>query len=419
VPRLPPLVLLLHALHGGARPARRRSRTRASARRGTPRRAPDRRRRDAQPTADARRLVPEARQRTRRHRAPDPPPAPDHDLSGPAARDARAPGRGRAPLPPRQTGLALLRQPDGSALRGPRGSRRRDRPHPLRRDAGRDLRQHRRPRHRRHPRPHRDLAQGARVPVRRRPAPRPGRAAGRRPRRPPDLSSRPPARTYRAPGARGLEQLSRLPALACCTCLPPAFLLAAPPAAASPAVPASLWIQESPPPTTLPDVATGPLPAAADVVVIGAGVAGMCTALQLARCGVSAVVLDAGGVAGRASGRNDGQLLLGLGEHYNRIVGQLGADTARTLWHFIRDNNSGLKAFLRENRIPCDLREEGGLRLAETDHEAAELAESAALLSAEGIPHELLEAAEVAALLPSVGFLGGMRLPGEAIVQPV
>lgn len=177
----------------------------------------------------------------------------------------------------------------------------------------------------------------------------------------------------------------------------------------------SLWVRESADLLPLPDG----VPAQTDVVVVGGGVAGISTALHLARAGVDVVVLEAGLVAGRASGRNDGQLLLGLGEHYNRIVGQFGRERARLLWQFIRDNNTALKAELSASVPECDLVDGGGLRLAETEHERAELVEAADMLRAEAIPHTLLDAAALRARLPVAhGFHGGLELPGEAIVQP-
>ena len=131
----------------------------------------------------------------------------------------------------------------------------------------------------------------------------------------------------------------------------------------------SLWIREAPE----LDSESQPLPDSTDVVVIGGGVAGVSAALALARGGADVVLLEAGRIAGRASGRNDGQLLLGLGEHYNRIVGQFGRDGARKLWDFIERNQGGLRAELSADPADCGLEVSGGLRLAETPHEATEL----------------------------------------------
>ena len=175
----------------------------------------------------------------------------------------------------------------------------------------------------------------------------------------------------------------------------------------------SLWLQDLQP----LDHAT--VPASTTVAVIGAGIAGISVAVHLARRGIDVTVLDAGRVAGRASGRNDGQLLLGLGEHYNRIHGQFGAERAPLLWDFLGQNHEALLRELDSLGIACDLEHRGGLRLAETEHEQSELEQAAALLRSESKPHELLSRSDVEQRLPAGrGFCGGLFLADEAIVQP-
>jgi len=176
----------------------------------------------------------------------------------------------------------------------------------------------------------------------------------------------------------------------------------------------SLWLAEAAP------IAATTLPDAVDVAIVGGGIAGISTALHLARHGASTAVLEQRSVASRASGRNDGQLLLGLGEHYHRIHGQFGAERARMLWQFLADNHDALRRELADAGVACDLRRAGGLRLAETPHEWTELETASALLTSEGKAHQLVPAAELPRWLPaSRGFHGALFLPGEAIVQPV
>lgn len=176
----------------------------------------------------------------------------------------------------------------------------------------------------------------------------------------------------------------------------------------------SLWLREAP-----PLAAASALPDAVDVAIVGGGIAGTSTALHLAARGVRVAVLERGAVGSRASGRNDGQLLLGLGEHYHRIHGQFGAEKARLLWDFLRENHAALRQQLEAHGIACDLAPCGGLRLAETPHEWTELQQAAALLAAEGRPHELVPASGLADWLPLArGYHGALHLVGEAILQP-
>jgi len=159
------------------------------------------------------------------------------------------------------------------------------------------------------------------------------------------------------------------------------------------------------------------LPSEVDVVVIGGGIAGVSVAYQLAREGVSVALFESRQIGSGASGRNDGQLLLGLGEHYNRIVSQFGTEKARMLWEFIRDNNNNLKTTVMQ--MPSvDLQRRGGIRMAETEQEFAELQEAADLLHGEGRVCGLLSKQALCDILPVRGFHGALTLQGEAIVQP-
>ncbi|HLA20013.1 MAG TPA: FAD-binding oxidoreductase, partial [Pseudolabrys sp.] len=69
-----------------------------------------------------------------------------------------------------------------------------------------------------------------------------------------------------------------------------------------------------------------------DVCVIGAGLAGLTAAREVAQRGWSVAVLEAGRVAWAASGRNTGFVLPGFGEHIDDIVERVGLDHAKQLW---------------------------------------------------------------------------------------
>jgi gamma-glutamylputrescine oxidase len=67
------------------------------------------------------------------------------------------------------------------------------------------------------------------------------------------------------------------------------------------------------------------------VCVVGGGFAGLWTARALARRGYDVVVVEAGTVAGQASGRNGGFVSAGYAERLPRIVERVGLEQAKTL----------------------------------------------------------------------------------------
>src|SRR5690348_18338913 len=69
-----------------------------------------------------------------------------------------------------------------------------------------------------------------------------------------------------------------------------------------------------------------------DVCVIGAGLAGLTVAREVAQRGWSVAVLEAGRVAWAASGRNLGFVLPGFFEDVDDIVERVGLDHAKQLW---------------------------------------------------------------------------------------
>src|SRR5215212_10933216 len=70
----------------------------------------------------------------------------------------------------------------------------------------------------------------------------------------------------------------------------------------------------------------------AEVCVIGGGVAGLSCARRLAERGIETILLEAGTVAGGASGRNGGFLIAGTALFHNDARERLGAERARAMY---------------------------------------------------------------------------------------
>jgi len=126
--------------------------------------------------------------------------------------------------------------------------------------------------------------------------------------------------------------------------------------------------------------------ATADVVIVGAGIAGVATAYFLAKAGARPIVLEARGVAEAASGRNAGFLLAGVAENLVAASRRYGATAAKRIWQVTIRTRSIVRTLVAENAIDCELRFNGSDQIAGDDEEWREIEESAQLLRAQGVP---------------------------------
>jgi len=110
--------------------------------------------------------------------------------------------------------------------------------------------------------------------------------------------------------------------------------------------------------TARESVAATPLPGATrcEVCVVGGGYTGLSCALHLARRGVDVVLLEQSRLGWGASGRNGGQVHVGLRRDPEWLAARLGAEAARSLWRLAVDAREHLAWLLSEYRIDCDFR---------------------------------------------------------------
>src|SRR6476469_11107307 len=89
-----------------------------------------------------------------------------------------------------------------------------------------------------------------------------------------------------------------------------------------------------------------------DVGVIGGGLAGLTAAREIARRGWSVAVLEAGRIAGNASGRNHGFVLPGFAESMERVVSRVGMEHAKALWDLSEMGLRYVGTMIAEARMP-------------------------------------------------------------------
>lgn len=93
----------------------------------------------------------------------------------------------------------------------------------------------------------------------------------------------------------------------------------------------------------------------ADVCIVGAGLAGLSAAIELADRGYSVIVLEAETVGWGASGRNGGQIIAGLACDQSVIEKSLGFEAARQAWDVTIEALDLVRERVKRFDIECDL----------------------------------------------------------------
>jgi glycine/D-amino acid oxidase-like deaminating enzyme len=152
----------------------------------------------------------------------------------------------------------------------------------------------------------------------------------------------------------------------------------------------------------------------ADVVVVGAGIVGLTTALLLEREGASVVVLEMRHVAAGATGYNTAKLTSLHGLTYSSLVSKHGREMART---YGEANEAGLARVFEladELGIDCDLRRKPNYTYTEDAAEAGKLRDEAELARELGLPASYVEETD----LP-FAVAAAVRFEDQAEFHPV
>ena len=106
----------------------------------------------------------------------------------------------------------------------------------------------------------------------------------------------------------------------------------------------------------------------ADVVVVGAGLAGLSAAYEITKAGRSVVVLDAGPIGGGMTARTTGHVSSELDDLYHKLVSMRGLEDARLCYRSMQAAVDRLGEIAQAEGIDCDYRRlDGYLFLAPGD----------------------------------------------------
>ncbi|SDM76972.1 NAD(P)/FAD-dependent oxidoreductase [Allokutzneria albata] len=159
-------------------------------------------------------------------------------------------------------------------------------------------------------------------------------------------------------------------------------------------------------------------PASADITVVGGGLFGAACAYWLAGSGRRVALVEAGSLAGGASGSGAGLVVPTTPEPYERAVERLGGRTARQVLRIAEKGFSLLRKATEHGEVDCPLKTNGHIQLAVGADRLNVLATRARALKADGVPTDWLSPRDLRAsiatgLAPDVRC--GLLLPGGAL----
>ena len=155
--------------------------------------------------------------------------------------------------------------------------------------------------------------------------------------------------------------------------------------------------------------------ATCDVLVVGGGISGLATALELRKRGKSVVLLEAATVGAGASGRANGQVIAALTRHGPDAIRSTLGQPFLDLLSTAADRLYGL---IDTYGIDCDARRTGWLQPAHTPGRAKRTQAMAAQWAAAGAPTRALDADEMAARIGSKAYFGGWEHRGGGHINP-
>ena len=158
--------------------------------------------------------------------------------------------------------------------------------------------------------------------------------------------------------------------------------------------------------------------ASADAIVIGAGFAGLSTALELRARGADVIVLESRFAGFGASGRNAGYLAGGQGLDYHLFMKRLDRAQVSEIVRYFEEGVSYVEGKLEQYDIDCDYHRSGLIRAGIHPSQEKRLRANMQLGVELGAPAEYLDGAAMRDRGIPPAFLFGYATPGGGTLNP-
>jgi glycine/D-amino acid oxidase-like deaminating enzyme len=155
-----------------------------------------------------------------------------------------------------------------------------------------------------------------------------------------------------------------------------------------------------------------------DVAIVGAGVTGLSSALELSKAGLSVAVVESAHAGHGATGRSAGHLLPTIGKDLPTLVRSAGLDAARDLLSLAEQAVLHTEGLIAEHRIECDYVSDGNV-LAAVHPSQFEAVDAAARVAEQvGLPGELCDGDRLGAIGLPRAFSRGLWVRAGGVLDP-
>ncbi len=156
-----------------------------------------------------------------------------------------------------------------------------------------------------------------------------------------------------------------------------------------------------------------------DVCILGAGITGLSTAIELAEAGFSVIVLEAHRIGWGASGRSGGQAIFGFGCDQAKITAEVGLEASRRMFDWSIEGLDLIKQRCAQYAIDCDWRDLHAHVPIKARHVAELKAWQQDLAEHFDYPLQWWDKAQLQSVMPNDRYLGALLDPRSGHLHPL
>ena len=152
----------------------------------------------------------------------------------------------------------------------------------------------------------------------------------------------------------------------------------------------------------------------ADVIIVGGGITGISTAIQLQKAGKKCIVLEAHNIGFGTTGGTTAHLNTVLDSPYTTIIQNFGQEGAQIVANATKEAIAHVKSNVEEFNIDCEFKEVPGFLFSQDEKQSKELEEIYEATSSVGVGISYVEAIPV-----PIPFEKAVTFPGQAQFHPI